>query len=115
MVADVWPVTELVATLKAALVAPAGTVTLGGTAATPVLLLESATAAPPDGAALVSVTVPCEEFPPVTVEGLSESVESAAGPGGGGGSGAPRFTSKLRTADHAPFVPPAVRPRTRHQ
>ena len=103
--------TVLVVTLKTALVEPAGTVTLDGAAATDGLLLESATAAPPVGAAPVSVTVPCEELPPVTVEGLSESVESV----GELGAVAPRFTSKERTADHAPFVPPAVRPRTRHQ
>src|SRR5687767_1568534 len=113
MVTEVEALTGPVATLKAALVAPAGTLTLGGVAATPVLLLESATSAPPDGAALVSVTVPSDEEPPTTVVGLSVSVESVAA-SGGGGCVAPRLTSKPRTADQAPFVPPAVTPRTRH-
>jgi hypothetical protein len=113
MVTEVEAETDAVVTLKATLVAPAGTLILAGVAATPVLLLESTTSAPPDGAALVNVTVPFEEVPPVTVEGLTESVESAAAPDAGGV--APRLTSKLRTADHAPSVPPALRPRTRHQ
>lgn len=130
MLTAVEAVTDLVATVKPALVAPAGTLTLAGTVAAPVLLLESTTDAPPDGAGPLRVTVPCEELPPVMVEGLSVKEESATGPGGGGvgvgvgvgvgdgeGEGfvAPRFTSNERTADHAPFVPPAVRPRTRHQ
>lgn len=49
--------------------------TLGGTVATDVLLLESVTATPDDGAA-VSVTVPAEVFPPVTLVGFSVSEES---------------------------------------
>jgi hypothetical protein len=131
-------VTDLVVTVKPALEAPAGTVTLDGTTATPVLLLESATTAPPEGAGPLRMTVPCEGLPPVTPDGLSVNPDSATGAGAGvgvgfgvgagvgvgvgvgvgfgfGGGGAPRFTSNERTADHAPLVPPAVRPRTRHQ
>ena len=73
--------TALVATVNVALVAPAATVTLAGVLATVVLLLESVTAAPPDGAAAVKVTVPVEEFPPVTRVGFSESAERVAGAG----------------------------------
>jgi hypothetical protein len=67
--------TALVLTVKVALVDPAATVTLGGTLATVVLLLESVTCAPPVGAGPLSVTVPVEEFPPVTLVGFSESEE----------------------------------------
>jgi hypothetical protein len=76
--------TALVLTVKDALVAPAATVTLEGTLATVVLLLESVTCAPPVGAGPLSVTVPVEEFPPVTLVGLSVNEESV---GAGGGAG----------------------------
>jgi hypothetical protein len=51
-------VTELVVTVKVALVAPEAMLTLAGTVAAAVLLLESITTAPDDGAAVLSVTVP---------------------------------------------------------
>ena len=70
--------------VKLALVAPAAMVTLAGTTAL-VLLLERATVAPPLGAALVSVTVPCELLPPVTLVGLTVSEDKLAGAGDGGG------------------------------
>jgi len=73
--------TVLVLTVNVALVAPAATVTLDGTVATDVSLLESATCAPPDGAGPLSVTVPVEEFPPVTLVGLNVS-EVRVGVGG---------------------------------
>src|SRR5207247_438380 len=73
--------TALVLTVNVALVAPAATVTLEGTLAAVVLLLESVTTAPPVGAAPLSVTVPVEEFPPVTLVGFSVNEESVgAGP-----------------------------------
>ncbi len=75
-------VTALVLTVKVALVAPAATVTLAGTLAAVVLLLESVTVAPPAGAAPLKVTVPVEEFPPVTLVGFSESEERVGGGGG---------------------------------
>lgn len=76
--------TALVLTVNDALVAPAATVTLDGTLAVVVLLLESVTCAPPTGAALLSETVPVEELPPVTLVGLNVSEERV---GGGGGAG----------------------------
>jgi len=63
--------TALVVTVKLALLAPAGTVTLDGALAA-LLLLESATCAPPAGAAPLSVTVPVEDcVPPVTLVGFN--------------------------------------------
>src|SRR5260370_36645424 len=67
--------TALVLTVNEALVAPAATFTLEGTPAAAVLLLESVTCTPPAGADPLSVTVPVEEFPPVTLVGFSESEE----------------------------------------
>jgi len=46
--------TAFVVMVKVALVPPAATLTLAGTPAADVLLLESATTAPPEGAALVN-------------------------------------------------------------
>jgi len=71
MVTVVTVPTALVVIGKVALVAPAGTVTLAGTVATAVLLLDSATVAPPVGAAPLRVTVPVDELPPVTLVGFS--------------------------------------------
>jgi len=76
--------TKPVLMVNVALVAPGATVTLDGTAATEVSLLESATCAPPDGAGPLKVTVPVEEFPPVTLVGLSVNEVSM---GGGGAAG----------------------------
>ena len=75
IVADVDAVTALVVTGKVAINAPAATVTFAGTVAA-ALLLVRATADPPAGAAAVSSTVPCEAVPPVTVVGLTDTVES---------------------------------------
>ena len=72
MVTEVGAATALVVTLKVALVAPAATVTLAGTV-TAGLLLESATCAPPAGAAALSVAVPVAVPPPVTLAGLTAS------------------------------------------
>jgi hypothetical protein len=83
-VTEIDAATALVLTVNVALVAPAATVTLEGTVAAAVLLLESATCAPPAGAAPLNVTVPVEEFPPVIVEGFSVNEERV---GGGGGAG----------------------------
>ena len=69
--------TALVLTANVAVVAPAATVTLAGTPAAVVLLLESVTCAPPAGAGPLNVTVPVEELPPVTLVGVTESEERA--------------------------------------
>jgi len=96
MVADVEIRTIDVRTVKDALVAPAGTITLEGTLAAP-LLLESVMVAPPAGAGPVRVTVPVEDCrPPMTLEGFSESDERVTG---GGGAGA--------TVSEADLVAPA--------
>jgi|SRR5882762_1228567 len=97
MVTVVDAATALVLTVNVAVVAPAATVTLDGTWATVVLLLESATVAPPAGAAPLSVTVPVEEFPPVTVVGFSESDERETG------AGAEEDDSKSRIAGLGSF------------
>jgi hypothetical protein len=99
--------TALVVIAKVALVAPCATETLAGTAAA-LLLSASVTAKPPEGAADVNVTVPCDGLPPTTDEGLTETAESAAC------AGAPCGV-KLRVDDQAPAVPAELTPRTRHQ
>jgi len=79
IVTGVEAVTELVDTVKFAIMAPAGTITLAGTAATAGLLLESATAAPPEGAAALRVTVPVEGLPPTTLVGFRLNEERVVG------------------------------------
>jgi hypothetical protein len=82
IVADVDAVTEVVVIVKLALVAPAGTVTVAGTAAAFELSVTD-TATPPLGAAPLKVTVPVEELPPATLAGFSDNAESVgAEPGG---------------------------------
>ena len=68
MVADFGHSVRSVLTGNVALVNPAATVTLDGTVATEVLLLESTITAPPAGAGPLSVTVPVEELPPVRLD-----------------------------------------------
>ena len=70
--------TGLVVAVKAAVVAPAGTVTDAGTCAAAVLLDVNATTAPPVGAGLSKVTVPVDDTPPSTVAGLTLTALSAA-------------------------------------
>ena len=83
--------TALVLTVNVALEAPDATATLVGTLAAAVLLLESVICAPPAGAGPLSVTVPVEEFPPMTLVGFSASEERA-------GARATEDCSKIKTA-----------------
>ena len=73
MVTGVGTVTGREVTVNVALVAPAGMVTLAGTVATAVLLLERETRAPPLGAGPLNVTLPVEGDPPLTLVGFSAS------------------------------------------
>src|SRR5262245_18293518 len=68
-------------TVKLALDAPAGIVTDAGTVATVVAELDRLTTSPPVGAVWFDVTTPVDVAPPVTVDGLTDSVESAAAGG----------------------------------
>jgi hypothetical protein len=82
IVATVTTVTALVVTVNVAVVAPAATVTLPGT----VVVGESSdsvTSAPPAGAPLDSVTVPCAVAPPVTLAGVTLTLCRLAGGGTG--------------------------------
>jgi hypothetical protein len=56
-------------------VARDATVTLAGTDAAAVLLLDRVTTAPPVGAEPLRVTVPVEEVPPVTLAGFNDTEE----------------------------------------
>jgi len=73
-------VTALVVTAKVAVLVPAGTRTLAGTAASTGLPLASVTSAPPAGAATFRVIVPTgPDAPPVTIVGLSVKEEITTG------------------------------------
>lgn len=96
MLAEVDAVTELVVTVKLALLLPAGTVTLAGTV-TADELSESDITAPPVGAAALKVTVPVEELPPITLDGLRETVLRVAV--------AALPNRNVNGADHSPKLP----------
>lgn len=84
MVTAVVVPTACVATAKIRVLVPAATVTLAGTVAAAVLLLDSVTTAPPEGAALLNVTVPVAAFPPTTDAGLTLTLDrlgAGAAPG----------------------------------
>src|ERR1041385_7959955 len=104
--------TLVVVTVKPALVAPAGTVTLAGTPAA-ALPLDRATRSPPVGAALVSETVPAAFVPPVTLVGLTPRADSDAG-GGGGGGVVDACGVNRRDAENGPNTPAEFAARTRH-
>jgi hypothetical protein len=82
IVTVVEALTALVEMAKTAFVAPSETVALAGTPATPPLLLESETVAPPAGAAPESVTTPWEGEPPLTLDGLVTRPWSVGAAGG---------------------------------
>jgi hypothetical protein len=83
IVTAVLDATDDVVAANVAVVAPAAIVTLAGTFAAAVLLLVSDTTAPPDGAAELSVTVPVDPVPPVTLTGLTEIEDNVAAGAGG--------------------------------
>jgi hypothetical protein len=102
IVTAVDALTALVLAVKLALVAPAVTVTLEGTLAAPVLLLDSMTTAPPAGAGALSVTVPVEFcVPPTTLVGFNAREESV---GAGGGAGVPEDCSKIQIDGFGSFI-----------
>src|SRR5262245_55810085 len=72
IITDAGSATLDVSMVKLAWVAPAATVTDEGTFATAVLLLDSETLAPPEGAPDASVTVPCGCDCPSTDEAVTE-------------------------------------------
>ena len=108
IVTEVELVAETVVIANVAFCAPAATLTLAGAVAAAELLLVNVTTAPPVGAALVNVTVPCEELPPTTVLGLTVRADNV------------RETEvaacgvKLRVADQDPATPAELTPRTLH-
>jgi len=77
MPAKVEDATGVVPMLKLAAVAPCGTVTSGGTVADALLLDKVTTTLL--AAACVNVSVPVDEFPPITLVGLTVIEESSAG------------------------------------
>jgi hypothetical protein len=81
IVAAVTDETELVVTEKDLLVLPAVTVTLAGTLAA-AESSDRVTTVPPDGATALSVTVPVEVLPPVTLDGLSVNEDGGAAAAG---------------------------------
>ncbi len=72
--------TVSVVMVKVPVLAPAGSESGAGTVAAAVFELVSVTAAPAGGAAPVSVNVPVEGLPPMTLVGLRTSEERAAAP-----------------------------------
>jgi hypothetical protein len=78
IVTELVVVTALVVTVKVVVLLLAGTVTLDGTAATAVLLLDRVTTAPPVGAATLRVIVAVEGLPPTTLPGASVSPVSVS-------------------------------------
>jgi hypothetical protein len=107
-VAAVAAVTGVVVTVKLALVAPPGTVTLTGTPAAG-LLLARATTTPPEGAAAVKLAVPVEEVGPTTLAGFTDTEDrltAAAAVAAGG--------AKRRAPENGPNTPAEFCARTRH-
>jgi len=80
-VMSIWEAADTGAVVigKVAVTAPAGTVTLAGTATKDGELLERGTARPPAGAGSTSTTDPVAESPPKTTAGLTATLFVAAG------------------------------------
>ena len=109
----VLAVTAEVVTEKVAVEAPAATVMLAGTAATDGFALLRLTRAPPLGAPLVNVTVPCEVLPPTIEVGVKLTAERLAGVGGGGVETAPAVNR--RDVEKRPATPAELKARTRQK
>ena len=103
-----------VVTLKVTLEAPAATVTLAGTAVTDGFALLKLTSAPPLGAPLVNVTLPCDVVPPTTEVGLTLTAERLAGDGGGGGVETAPAVNR-RDEEKRPATPAELNARTRQK
>src|SRR4051794_29300211 len=97
---------------KVALEAPAATVTLAGTEATDVFALVSVTTAPPLGAPLVNVIVPCAVAPPTTEVGLTLTADKVAVVGVGVGA---LWAVNRREAEKGPATPAELKARTRQK
>ena len=111
MLTLVLAVTVEVVTPKVTLEAPAATVTLDGTEATDGFALLRLTSAPPLGAPLVNVTVPCEGLPPTTEVGLTLTAERLAAAGGVEAACA----VNRRELEKGPAAPAELKPRTRQK
>ena len=98
--------TDVVIMVKVAFIAPAGIVTLVGTV-TAVELSESATIAPPVGAAAVKVAVPVDALPPTTLVGFTATADRLA-------VAAVACGVKRRVLENGPNTPAAFFARTRH-
>jgi hypothetical protein len=110
----VLAVTAEVFTVKVTLEAFAATVTLAGTAATDGFALLKLTKAPPLGAPLVNVTVPCAVFPPTTELGLTLTALRLAGAGGGGGVDTAPAVNR-RALENGPATFAELKARTRQK
>lgn len=110
MPTPVLAVTAEVVTAKVTLEAPAGTVTLDGTAATDGFALVKLTKAPPLGAPLVNVTVPVAVLPPTIELGLTLTAERLAGNGVESACAVNR-----REVENGPATPAELKARTRQK
>lgn len=101
--------TCVVVTLKLLDREPAGTVTLAGTVAAALLLVVATVVVA--GAIAVSVTVPVEDVPPVTVAGLSERLVTPrdGGVGGGVGGGGTPPVVLVKTSISGVPAPPSTK------
>ena len=103
-------VTAEVVTVNEAFKAPAVTLTLDGTAATDGFALLRLTKAPPLGAPLVNVIVPCAVPPPTREVGLTLTAERLAGDG----VELPCAVNR-REAEKGPATPAELKARTRQK
>ena len=76
MLTAVEDATAKVVTVKVLVLVPAATVTLAGTVAAAVLLLDKVTTAPPVGAGSARLTVAVDGTPPSTLVGLSTTAKA---------------------------------------